>query len=120
MDAAIVVACISGAVALVSAALSVWTQRQQRSTQLQVTELQRATQLKVTELESKLRAEERQAQAKSEAKVVLDRCRGPLLDAAWQLGDRVDNIRNNNDFRAYLTEDNARAEDAKLATLFRF
>lgn len=120
MNAAIVVACISGAVALVSAALSVWTQRQQRSTQLQVTELQRATQLQVTELESKLRAEERQAQAKSEAKVVLDRCRGPLLDAAWQLGDRVDNIRNNNDFRAYLTEDNTRAEDAKLTTLFRF
>ena len=88
MNAAIVVACISGAVALVSAALSVWTQRQQRSTQLQVTELQRATQLQVTELESKLRAEERQAQAKSEAKVVLDRCRGPLLDAAWQLVSR--------------------------------
>ena len=92
MDAAVVVACISGAVALVSAALSWWTQKRQRSTQLQVTELQRSTQLQVMELESKLRAEERQAQAKSEAKVVLDRCRGPLLDAAWQLGDRVDNI----------------------------
>ena len=120
MDAAVVVACISGAVALVSAALSWWTQKRQRSTQLQVTELQRSTQLQVMELESKLRAEERQAQAKSEAKVVLDRCRGPLLDAAWQLGDRVDNIRNSIDFRAYLTEDNSRTQDARLTTLFRF
>jgi hypothetical protein len=65
MDAAIVVACISGAVALVNAALSWWTQKRQRSTQLQV-----------TELESKLRADERQAQAKSEAKVV-SRLAGP-------------------------------------------
>jgi hypothetical protein len=102
MNAAIVAAIISGAVALVSAILSVWTQ------------------LRVTELESKLRAEECQAQAKSQAKDVLDRCRGPLLDAAWQLGDRVDNLRNSEDFRAYLTEGNSRAQHAQLTTLFRF
>ena len=31
---------------------------------------------------------------RSDAKVVLDRYRGPLLDAAWQLGDRLDSIRH--------------------------
>jgi hypothetical protein len=84
-----------------------------------VTELQRSTQLQVTELESKLRAEERQAQAKSEAKVVLDRYRGPLLDAAWQLGDRLDSIRHRG-FLAYLSEGSGREQDAKLTALFRF
>lgn len=112
MDVALIVACISGAVALVSAALS-------RSTQLKVTRLESSTQLQVTELESKLRAEERQSQAKSEAKVVLDRYRGPLLDAAWQLGDRLDSIRNRG-FLAYLSEGSGRERDAKLTALFRF
>ena len=102
MPAALVVACIAGGVALASAALSGWTQ------------------LRVTQLESKLRKEEREAQAKSEAKVVLDRCRGPLLDAAWQLGDRLENIRHSERFRAYLTKGDSRELDARLTTLFRF
>jgi hypothetical protein len=55
MDAALIVACISGAVALGSAALS-------RATQLQVTRLESSTQLQVTKLESKLREKERQSQ----------------------------------------------------------
>jgi hypothetical protein len=111
MDAALIVACISGAVALVSAAFSM-------STQLKVTKLQTSTQLQVPELESKLRVEERQSQDRSAAKVVLDRYRGPLLDAAWLLGDRVDNIRNREFFK-YLAEGNDRKENAKLSTLFR-
>lgn len=100
MDTALVVACISAVVALASAAFSGWTQ------------------LQVTKREREARAEERRSEAKSEAKVVLDRCRGPLLDAAWQLGDRVDNIRNS-DFFAYLSKGSGREQDAKLTTLFR-
>jgi hypothetical protein len=84
------VACISGAVALVSAAFSGWTQ-------FQLTSRQR----------------------RGEAKAALDRYRGPLLDAAWQLGDRLDNIRNR-DFFVYLSEGSGREQDAKLTTLFRF
>ena len=72
MDTALVVACISGLVALASAAFSGWTQ-------IQVSKRERVS-----------REEER----RSETKVVLDRYRGPLLDAAWELGDRVNNIRN--------------------------
>jgi len=56
---------------------------------------------------------------RSEAKVVLDRYRGPLLDAAWQLGDRLDSIRHRG-FLAYLAEGSGRERDAKLTTLFRF
>jgi hypothetical protein len=101
-NAALIVACVSIAVALGSAALSAWTQ------------------FGVTKLESKLRAEERRAQAKSEAKTVLDHYRGPLLDAAWQLGDRVDNIRHSADFRTHLAMGSPRCRDARLTTQFRF
>ena len=83
MDTALVVACISGLVALASAAFSGWTQ-------IQVSKRERVS-----------RDEER----RSETKVVLDRYRGPLLDAAWQLGDRVNNIRN----RGFLVKATARA-----------
>lgn len=97
MDTALVVACISAVVALVSAAFSGWTQ------------------LQVAKREKEGRAEER----RSDAKVILDRYRGPLLDAAWQLGDRLDNIRRRQ-FFGYLSEGSGRAQDAKLSTLFRF
>ena len=97
MDTALVVACISGVVALGSAALSWWTQ------------------LQVANREREGRAEER----RSKAKVVLDQYRGPLLDAAWQLGDRLDSIRHRG-FLAYLSEGSGREQDAKLTALFRF
>jgi hypothetical protein len=97
VDAALVVACIAGTVALASAGFSGWIQ------------------LRVKKLERQSKEEE----ARSDAKVVLDRYRGPLLDAAWQLGDRVDNIRNRN-FFVYLSEESGRAKDAKRTTLFRF
>jgi len=97
VNTALVVACISGVVALVSVAFSGWTQ------------------LQVTKREREGRTEER----RSDAKVVLDRYRGPLLDAAWHLGDRVDNIRNRR-FFDYLSEGSGRELDAKLTTLFRF
>ena len=62
MDTALVVACISAVVALVSAAFSGWTQ------------------LQVAKREKEVRSEKR----RSDANVILDRYRGPLLDAAWQ------------------------------------
>jgi hypothetical protein len=95
VDTALVVACISGVVALASAVFTGWTQ-------LQVSQRER---------------ESKEAERHSEAKAVLDRYRGPLLDAAWQLGDRVENIRKR-EFLAYL-KDSDRAEDARRSTLFR-
>ena len=90
MSTALVVASISAAVALVSVGFSAWTQ------------------LHMTKRESQ-----------RNAKAVLDRCRGPLLDAAWQLGDRLDNIRHRR-FFMYLRRGSGREEDARLTTLFRF
>jgi hypothetical protein len=87
VNTALVVAIIAGVVALISAAFSGWTQ---------------------------LHVAKRERQSK--AKEVLDRCRGPLLDAAWLLGDRLDNIRHRR-FFDYLREDSGREEDAKLTTL---
>jgi len=98
VDTALVVACISGLVALASAAFSGWTQ------------------IQVSKREKASREEER----RSEAKVVLDRYRGPLLDAAWQLGDRVNNIRNRGFFATYMYEGSGRERDAQRTTLFRF
>jgi hypothetical protein len=97
VNTALVVACISGVVALASAGLSAWTQQQ------------------VMKQEKQGRPEER----RSDAKVVLDRYRGPLLDAAWQLGDRLDSIRHRG-FLSYLSEGSGRERDAKLTALFRF
>jgi hypothetical protein len=97
VNTALVVACISGVAALASAGLSAWTQQ------------------RVMKQEKQGRAEER----RSDAKVVLDRYRGPLLDAAWQLGDRLDSIRHRG-FLSYLSEGSGRERDAKLTALFRF
>jgi hypothetical protein len=70
VDTALVVALISGAVALTGATIAA------------------VAQLKVKRLEQAAREEE----SRSEARIVLDRYRGPLLDAAWDLGDRIDNV----------------------------
>jgi hypothetical protein len=66
----------------------------------------------------KLQREGRAEDRRSEAKVILDSYRGPLLDAAWQLGDRVDNIRNKG-FFAYLSAGSGRVQEAKVSALFR-
>jgi hypothetical protein len=96
-----VVAGLSAVVALVSAGVS-WR-----------------TQLAVTDRQARHDRELKEQERRSEAKVVLDRYRGPLLDAASQLGSRVDNIRNRN-FLAYLHAAGGRARDARLTTLYRF
>ena len=68
---------------------------------------------------AKLQARAEEEERRSQAKQVLDRYRGPLMDAAWQLGNRIDNIRHRG-FLGYLAEGSGREQDAKLTTLFRF
>jgi hypothetical protein len=79
----------------------------------------RRAQLDATKLQAQLARESREEERRSEAKQVLDRYRGPLMDAAWQLGNRIDNIRNRG-FLTYLKPGSGREQDAKLTTLFRF
>ena len=90
MNTALVVACIAGAVSLAS----VWF---------------------TAHSQLKLAREQRH----SEAKVILDKCRRPLLDATWALGERVDELRSDH-FLDFLAPGNARREDAPRSTLFRF
>lgn len=88
-------ALLSGAVAVASAVLA------------------SRTQLKLKSLDQ---AAARDA-AKSEERKVLDRYRGPLLDAAWDLGDRIGNIIDRG-FLAYLADESRRSV-ALSSTLFR-
>jgi hypothetical protein len=101
VDTALVVSAIAAATALASAAFA------------------RRAQLDVAEREAQWNRESKEEERRSEAKQVLDRYRGPLMDAAWQLGNRIDNIRNGG-FLGYLTPGSGREQDAKLTTLFRF
>ena len=98
VDTALVVACISGGVALVSADLS---------------GVDPASGDEKGKGEG--RAEERRSVRQSGTRPLP---RSPI-DAAWQRASRVDNIRNR-DFFAYLSEGSGREKDAKLTTLFRF
>lgn len=103
MDTAVVVAVVSGAIAFVSAVVSAgfaWR-----------------AQLAVTDRKALRDQEARHEERRSAAKVVLDDNRGPLVEAAWDLGNRVDNIRSGG-FHDRLVE--GRVRDAKLTTLFRF
>jgi hypothetical protein len=59
------------------------------------------------------------AQRASEAKAVLDRYRGPLRSAAWELGDRIDNLRVRG-FSTFTSRGHARARRARASTAFRF
>jgi hypothetical protein len=99
VDTALVVAVISGMIALVSAGFS-WR-----------------AQLAVADRQALRDQEAREEERRSRAKVVLDNNRGPLLEAAWDLGDRINRIRNGG-FLDFLGDE--RGQDAKLTTLFRF
>jgi hypothetical protein len=56
---------------------------------------------------------------RSEAKVVLDKYRAPLLSAAWELGHLIDNIRRGG-IAAYVNNDSPRRRAAILTAAFRF
>src|SRR4051794_33926029 len=70
-------------------------------------------------VQRKTARETREEQRRSDAKVVLDKYRGPLLASAADLGRRLDNIRHDH-FLAYAGPRSERAGQARLTTLFRF
>jgi hypothetical protein len=94
MNTAVWVALIASATSLAVAAASAWFQRRDVRTA-------------------------REEQRRSDAKVVLDRYRGPLLAAAADLGHRINNIRHD-EFLSYATTESDREPQARLTTLFRF
>jgi hypothetical protein len=94
------IAFISGAIALVSAGLSAHTRRY------------------VANLELKRDTQAKQEERRASARAILDRYRGPLVSAAWELGDRLDNIQHRS-FLVYTDVARGRADQAKLTSLFR-
>jgi hypothetical protein len=62
--------------------------------------------------------EEREEKSRSDAQVVLDKYRGPLLAVATDLGRRIHHIRYQK-FFVYTTSESGHDQQAKLTTLFR-
>jgi hypothetical protein len=123
MDTAIVIASISSLASLVVAGgTAVWSGQQNRKNgerQQELVRQQAAAQADLERLKDenahRVRHEERALTAKAQ----LDKYREPLLNAANELGDRIDNIRNQG-FLMYTRSAGHRGETAILSTLFRF
>jgi hypothetical protein len=83
--------------------------------------LARRREADLKQLDSRLRLAERQEEREAQAEQLLDRYRGPLLAAAFDLADRLDNILNpERDFLAvYGRRRNPRRDDAVKSTLYR-
>lgn len=72
----------------------------------------------IAQLKATLESEREEQRRRSDAKAVLDRYRGPLLAAAFELGDRIDNIRNRG-FLHYAQPGHPRREKARQSTIYR-
>jgi len=105
VETPVVVALITSAVsALIAIFSAVWTARQN---------------MKLEELKHGLQQAAKEEERLLEAKAELDRYREPLVAAANELGDRIDNIRHRG-FPVYLRTEGPRRETALRGTLFRF
>jgi hypothetical protein len=111
LDTALIVAVISGVVALGSAAVAARTQKV-------VTDLKARRDKEAQDEQRRYERREKDEERRSGARAALDRYRGPLLSAAWELGDRLDNIQHRS-FLVYVDVARGRAEQAKLSSLFR-
>lgn len=98
---AIVLASIAGAISILSAAIAATSQR------------------RIAVLSADLARQQKQEDQRLSARAVLDRYRAPLLFAAWELADRIDNIRTRG-LLAYRDAGSPLGVQAKLSTMFRF
>jgi hypothetical protein len=104
MEAALVVALISSGSSLaVAAGTALWTSRQQNSLEL---------------LKRRLDRENKEKERRLDTRAQLARYRVPLIDAASDLGHRIDNVRHGQ-FLAYLEGDHPRRDAALLSTVYR-
>lgn len=131
MDPAVVAALVAaGASLAVALSTAIWTsydnrqarelQRklsgEQQAAQRELADRQEASQRALAALSSQLAQKARQEEQRTEAQVVLNRYREPLLEEANYLGNRIDNIQHRG-FFYYLDGD--RGTLAILSTLFR-
>lgn len=104
MDTVVIAALVTALASIIIAAFSAgWSRKQ-------TTELER--------LRHQLGMEEKKEERSRTARETLNQYREPLLEAAEQLGHRLDNIQNDN-FLVYATEGNRKRDIAILSTLFR-
>jgi regulator of replication initiation timing len=120
---ALITSSVSLAIAIFSAA---WTARQsgkleeqKHSLQQNLEEQKHSLQQNLEEYKHSLQQAAKIEERLSEAKAELDRYREPLLVAADDLGERIDNIRSRG-FHVYLRPESPRQETALRSTLFRF
>src|SRR5215211_2291075 len=126
MEPAVAVALISSLSSLsVAGWTAVSTSRQnkknrdaQRSLADKQTTAQKQLEVLKHRLERAAKQEDRRVDARERLRAEMARYRLPLLDAASELGHRIDNIRNGQ-FLAYLASDHPRRETAVLSTLYR-
>jgi hypothetical protein len=123
VDTSIAVALISSlaglAVATSSAAWTASQNRRARELQQNLAAAQSQSQIELEKLRHELQQSAKNEEQFSVAKAELDRYREPLLLAANDLGDRIDNIRNKG-FLYYLDVADHRRDMALRTTLYRF
>jgi hypothetical protein len=122
MEAAVVVALISAVSALLLGAWNaVWTSKQNdqnRDAQKRLADDQRAANKELELLKHGLEREAKEEERRMDAREQLMRYRLPILDAASDLGHRIDNIVHGQ-FLAYLSDDHPRRDTAVLSTVYR-
>jgi hypothetical protein len=118
MEGALTVAVLSPLVALSTTDTALLAAASSGIVSVLVGLISRRTAIDVAKREAQEQRKAKEEERRSEAKVVLDEYRGPLLDAAWELGNRIGNIRHGKFLETFLGTE--RAETAKLTTMFRF
>jgi hypothetical protein len=119
----IVVALISSSASLIIAISgAAWTARQNRRArelERELADAQSKSQVEVEKLKHELQRSVRSEERVSDEAALLAQYREPLLIAAYELGDRIDNIQRRA-FLSYLKVPDHRGETALLSTLYRF
>ncbi len=120
METEVVVALVSLLASLaVAVTTAVWTAKENaksRKVQQDLSEAQSKSAKELVTLDHELRRQTREEERRNEEAVQLARFREPLLDAADQLRDRLENIRTKS-FLVYLGS--SRKDTAIATTLFR-
>jgi hypothetical protein len=119
MDAALVAAVTSFVVATSSAAWTAWENAKARSNQRDLAMQQDKADQRLEALKHQLEQEARREERQWEASAELRQYRDPLLEAAIDLGERIDNLQHRG-FLAYFRVGHPRRETARLSTLYRF
>lgn len=117
---AIIAAVVSLIVAVLSVVMSARNATKTDTANRQLADRQGDLDKELAMINSDLARQAKLEERADTARVELDRHREPLMQAALDLTHRLDNIRNDSFFEAYLRGDQRRREMAISSTLYRF